>query len=299
MLIFAASMYYIVFGFLYLLSLLPMFVLYRLSDFAYFLVYYVIGYRKKVVLHNLGIAFPQKTEAEKTRIAKQFYKNFCDTFIETIKFISAGKSFFRKRFTANYECIDDLYPTGRSIQIHLGHNFNWELANLAVPFYVRYKIIAVYLPLNNKIFERIFRRLRTRNGSSLVATTRFKEDFAPFRDTQYAIGLVADQNPAHPDNAYWIRFFGKPTPFVRGPEKAARRNNLPVVFAHFTKKKRGHYIGHARVATLEPQGMPEGELTKMYAAYLQEVMTQYPEMWLWSHRRWKFDWKEAYGPIID
>jgi Kdo2-lipid IVA lauroyltransferase/acyltransferase len=292
-------MYYIVFGFLYLLSLLPMFVLYRLSDFAYFLLYYVIGYRKKVVLHNLDIAFPQKTDAEKIRIAKQFYKNFCDTFIETIKFISAGKNFFQKRFTANFECIEEIYPTGRSVQVHLGHNFNWELANMVYPFHTQYKVLAVYLPIKNKIFDRLFYHLRSKNGSHLIATTRFKEDFAPHKNTQYLIGLVADQNPAHPDNAYWIRFFGKPTPFVRGPEKAARRNNLPVIFAHFTKKKRGHYIGHARVATLNPQQMREGELTKMYAAYLQEVMTQYPEMWLWSHRRWKFAWKAEFGPVLD
>lgn len=290
-------MYYIVFGFLYALSLLPLRLLYLLSDVAYGILYYIIRYRKAVVMHNLTIAFPQKTDQEKTRICKQFYKNFCDTFIETIKFISADTRFFQKRFTGNYDAIEKLYSTGRSVQIHLGHNFNWELANLVVPSYISYNVLAVYLPIKNKIFDRLFHYIRSKNGSRLIATTNFKADFEPFRNTQYVIGLVADQNPAHPDNAYWIPFFGRPTPFLRGPEKAARRSDLPVVFCHFTKKKRGYYTGHAVLAALHPRSLPPGELTRMYATYLQQEMTAHPEMWLWSHRRWKFEWKPEYGEI--
>jgi len=291
-------MYYIVFSLLYVLSLLPLRLLYLISDAVYGLIYYIIKYRKTVVLHNLAIAFPQKTEPERIRIAKQFYRNFCDTFIETIKFISADARFFQKRFTGNYNAIENVYPTGRSVQIHLGHNFNWELANLVVPTYISYNVLVVYLPLKNKIFDRLFRYIRTRNRSHLIASTNFKNDFHPYRDTQYLIGLVADQNPPHPDNAFWIPFFGRPTPFLRGPEKAAQRSNLPVVFCHFTKPKRGYYVGHAVLAAMNPGDLPQGELTKMYAAYLQEVMTAQPEMWLWSHRRWKYDWKPEYGPVL-
>ena len=101
-------MYYVLFALLYALSLLPLRVLYGISDAVYVLLYYVIRYRKAVVLHNLTIAFPQKSEAEKIKIAKQFYKNFCDTFIETIKFMSAGRRFFQKRFTGNYQAIEDI-----------------------------------------------------------------------------------------------------------------------------------------------------------------------------------------------
>ena len=205
-------MYYLVYSLLYLLSLLPLRVLYLLSDVAYVIIYYILGYRKAVVLKNLSIAFPQKTEKEKVQIAKGFYKNFCDTFIETIKFMTAGAAFFKKRFVANDAGMLDLYKSGRSVQYHLGHNFNWELANCAYPFFTPYKILAVYLPLKNKAIDRLFRHIRSRNGSNLVATTDFKHDFAPHRNSQYLIGLIADQNPAHPDNAYWIEFFGRPTP---------------------------------------------------------------------------------------
>ncbi|MFN2456841.1 MAG: lysophospholipid acyltransferase family protein [Chitinophagaceae bacterium] len=289
-------MYYIVYGVLYLLSMLPLGILYLLSDFAYFIVYYVVGYRRNVVMQNLSIAFPQRSEEEKIMIAKAFYKNFCDTLIETIKFISAGKKFFKKRFEADYTVIQDVYKTGRSLQMHLGHNFNWELANLAVPHFLPYKIVAVYLPLNNRIFEKLFRHIRSRFGSHLVAATRMKE-MIPHYNTQYLIVLVADQSPPGPENAYWINFFGKPTAFLKGPEKAAKRNNYAVAFCHFTKIKRGYYKGYALLATKNPQQLPDGELTRMYARYLQNVMTANPEMWLWSHRRWKLEWKEEYGEV--
>jgi KDO2-lipid IV(A) lauroyltransferase len=291
-------MYYLVYGFLYLVSLLPIRVLYIISDFAYLLVYYLLGYRKEVVMQNLSIAFPSKTEKEKISIAKGFYKNFCDTFIETIKFISADEKFFKKRFEADYTIIHELFKKGRSIQMHLGHNFNWELANLAVPHFLPYKIVAVYLPLNNALFERLFRHIRSRFGSNLVAATRMKNGMLPHRNTQYLIGLVADQSPPGPEKAYWINFFGRPTAFLKGPESAARKNNYAVAFCHFTKVKRGYYKGFGVPATETPQQLPEGELTIMYAKYLEQVMTANPEMWLWSHRRWKHEWKPEYGEVL-
>ncbi len=290
-------MYYVVFGFLYALSLLPLRVLYLLSDFAYFILYYVAGYRKKVVLNNLFIAFPNKTEKERIAIAKKFYLNFTDTFIETIKFMSAGKRFLEKRFTADYTMLDELYTTGRSVQFHLGHNFNWELVNLVFPFHTRYTILVVYLPLKSKIFDRLFKYIRSKQGSRLIAATQMKREMMPYLNEQYLLGLIADQSPAVPKDAYWFYFFGRPTPFLRGPERAARRSNLPVVFCYFTKTKRGFYKGFARLATMHPNSMPEGELTKQYVQFLEEVMTANPEMWLWSHRRWKWEWKPEYGEI--
>ena len=280
------------------MSLLPMPVLYLFSDFAYFIVYYVLGYRKEIVLQNLSIAFPDKSEEEKNKIAKGFYKNFCDTFIETIKFITADRAYFAKRFTADYSALEAVYETGRSIQFQLGHNFNWELANLAVPLHLKYKVLGVYLPLGSKLFDRLFQYIRSRFGTQLIAATNMKNEMIAHRNSRYIIGLIADQAPPIPEKAGWVKFFGRPTAFLKGPEKAAKNYNYPVVFCHFTKTKRGHYCGHVFVATLHPQALADGELTKMYASYLESTMSQNPEMWLWSHRRWKHQWKPEFGEII-
>ena len=292
-------MYYIVFAIFYLISLLPLRVLYLLSDLGYFIVYHVAGYRKDVVMQNLTIAFPEKTEEERVRIMKQFYKNFADTFIETVKFLSASKAFFAKRLSSDYTVVQELLATGKSIQLHLGHNFNWELANLTFPFYIQHKTLVVYKPLNNKVFNRLFYYIRSRFGSQLIASTRMAAEMMPYRGTQYIIALIADQSPQVGTKAYWVDFFGRPTAFIKGPDGSARRNNYPVVFNHFTKVKRGYYQGHNELATATPRDLAEGELTRMYAVFLERVMKEQPDMWLWSHRRWKWEWKPEYGLITE
>lgn len=292
-------MYYVVYGFLWLLSLLPLRVLYLLSDAFYGLTFYILRYRKKVVLNNLLIAFPEKTEKERIRIAKKFYKNFIDMFIETIKMISASDKFLAKRVKANWDVFNRIHPTGKSIQVHLGHNFNWEWGNNVLMQNTVYKFLAVYMPIGSPIFERLFYKLRTRNGAIFLKATNMKEEFLPYRDTQYLLGLIADQNPGHPGFAWWFNFFDRPTPFLKGPAKGAILNNTAVVFAFIHKPRRGYYEAVLTLAVEEPQTMSEEQLTGKFVQFLEDIIRKYPESWLWSHRRWKWDWKPEYGPVLN
>ena len=280
-------MYYLVYGFLYFLSLFPMRALYFLSDGIYLLVYHVFGYRRKVVMDNLLIAFPEKTHKEKIQIAKKFYHNFIDSFIEVIKLVSAGDSFLMKRFTAETRVLNQLYLSGKSCQLHLGHTFNWEWGQLVLRKLMPYKLLVVYQPISNAIFEKLFYKLRTRTGNAFLPANNMRNAIIPYLESQYLLGLVADQNPSNPDNAYWRNFFGRPTPFVSGPEKGARAGHLPVVFAYMEKPKRGKYHAVIELATENAAELPEGELTTRYVKYLEEVIRRNPDMWLWSHRRWK------------
>jgi KDO2-lipid IV(A) lauroyltransferase len=291
-------MYYIVFGLLYLLSLLPIRVLYLISDFAYLIIYRIVGYRKKIVLQNLSIAFPQKSEKERLQIANKFYRNFTDNFIETIKFLSASDQFLKKHFTGNIEVLAPLHEQGKICQIHLAHNFNWELANLAVSLQAPYQVLSIYMPIKNKAIDRLFKYMRSRTGAKLISAHRMRYEILQYRNTQYLLGLIADQNPPDVRFAWWFEFFNRPAPFVKGPEKGARSNNAAVVFCYFTKPKRGYYHGHFEVATTEPASLPDTELTKRYVTFLEKVISDCPEMWLWSHRRWKHQWKPEYGPVI-
>jgi len=256
------------------------------------------GYRKKVVFNNLLIAFPEKNEQEREAIAKKFYRNFTDNFIETIKLLSAGKNFIRKHYSCDTKLFEELYYQGKKCQAHLGHNFNWEIANLAMAFYTPYTLLTVYMPINNKIMDRLFQKIRSKTGAVLLPATEMRTAMLPWRDKQYLLALVADQNPGVPSKAYWLNFFGRPTPFVTGPEKGARANEAAVVFIHFTKNKRGYYEAHPELAALEPQSLAETEITKNYIQYLERVIRANPEMWLWSHRRWKHEWQPEYGEII-
>lgn len=292
--VYSNPMYFIVFGFYYLLSLLPMRILYIISDGIYLIVYYVIGYRKKVVMQNLKIAFPKKSNVERVKIAKAFYHNLLDSFIETIKLVSASRRFLEKRVTANWEVLDPFFKSGKSCQIHLGHTFNWEWGHHVLSNHTKYQVLVVYMPLSNAVLEKLMNNLRVRYGNKFIAAGNMSKSMETFKDTQYLLGLVADQSPGNLNNAYWMNFFGRPTGFVSGPEKGARTANIPVLFTHIVKPKRGFYQAFLEVACEDPGALKEGELTLRYARYMEKVIHSNPEMWLWSHRRWKHSWNPAY-----
>ena len=247
---------------------------------------------------NLNIAFPEKTEKEKKLIAKKFYHNLIDTFIETIKMISASKKFILKRFTGNWEVINSLKETGRPVQLHLGHNFNWEWGNAAGAMHTQFPFLGVYIPITNRNFERLFLKLRSRYGTIMLRATHMREDFLPYRNTQYLLALAADQSPGDPNKGWWFNFFGKPTAFVKGPGKNAIIGDTIIVFCFIHKTRRGRYEAVFSLAETNPKNFTEIELTARFVKYLEEVIRQYPDMWLWSHRRWKHEWKEGYGEVV-
>ena len=283
-------MYYLLYSILYLFSLLPLRVLYFLSDCFYALVYYIIGYRKKVVMQNLQIAFPEKSEKERIRIAKDFYHKFIDSMIETIKLLSASDSFFEKRFTGNWEVVDQFYDSAKSVQLHLGHNFNWEWGMVVLQKKIRYQALGVYMPISNKSLDKLFQKLRSRSGGKLLSARDMARDFLPYRSTRYCLGLIADQSPARMQNAQWFDFFNRKTAFTMGPARNAVRNGTIVIFAFITRPERGYYNVTFSVADEAPQAGSEDELTGQFVRYLENVIRNSPSMWLWSHRRWKRQW---------
>jgi KDO2-lipid IV(A) lauroyltransferase len=284
-------MYLIIYFFVYLISLLPWRLLYFISDIVAFLLQHVFKYRWKVVQQNLAIAFAQKTAKERQQIANDFYQQFTDSFIETFKLISISDKNFEKRFTSNAEVLNKLYASGQSVQIMAGHFFNWEFANWGAAKYGKYPFIAVYMPLSNPHFNKIILKLRMRFGSIMIPATNFKSQFHKYASKgSYAMALAADQNPGNPLSAYWVPFFGRLTPFVKGPEKGALLNNTAQVFVHFYRVKRGYYHSEYEVMTTSPNYFKDGQLTALYVKILEEKIKARPANYLWSHRRWRYEY---------
>ena len=177
-------------------------------------------------MNNLQIAFPEKTEAERTVIARKFYRHLTDTFIETIKMISLSEKKFMKMCEMEMSEVVALANKGLNIQFHAGHQFNWEMANWMIAKKMPIPFIGVYKRIHNKTFDRIFFDMRSRTGSVLVGTHEFRNRMHALMANQYSIGLAADQNPGNPAQAYWLHFFNRPVPFVTGPDKGAIRLSL-------------------------------------------------------------------------
>ncbi|MBK7432645.1 MAG: lipid A biosynthesis acyltransferase [Chitinophagaceae bacterium] len=291
-------MYYILYPLIYLCSLLPFFILYGISDGVAFLLRRVFRYRYDVVMGNLMIAFPEKTESERAAIAGKFYQYFTDTFIESIKCISISKAELQKRNTGEYELVNELLAKGCNINILGGHQFNWEYGSLLYALHLRIPITAVYMPISNKVVDRIFYNMRTRFGSIFVSAADFKRTVDEVTSRQYILALAADQNPGDPKYAYWIKFFGRPAPFVTGPERGALKNNAAVIFVNFKKVKRGYYHFEPVLLVEDPSGMDEGKLTCLYRDAVEKSIRNDPVNYLWSHRRFKFEWTEEMGKVL-
>ncbi len=288
----------LLYGVLYLFSLLPLKFMYLISDLLVWIVYHVIGYRRKVVEDNLATAFPEKSVKERNHIARRFYRNFTDTILESIKLISSGQEFVDRMFVVDEKAFNVFEGTEKNIQIHAMHNFNWEIINLGVSKQMKLPFLGVYQPIINPFFEALFKKIRTRNGTVLIPANDFKNNFVSHQDQQYVIALVADQNPGNPARAWWVNFFGKPAPFVTGPEKAARSRDTVVVFAHFFRLKRGLYTFTTEKITDSPSTMKEGELTIRYLDYIEQKIREQPDNYLWSHRRWKHPFKPEYQELV-
>ncbi len=284
-------MYYILIAFCYSLSVLPLWLLYRLSDVLYFLVHHVLGYRRKVVMANLLQAFPDKTEAERKKLAAKYYRNLTDMMVETIKLLTMSRRSLQKRFQCDLSVLQKLYAEGRSCQLHLGHNFNWEWANLFCMQGVQFPFLVVYMPITSKAVDRMFRHFREKFGTVLIPANDMSNGMAPWINKQYLLALVADQNPGNPRRCYWFPFLNKMTPFYKGPETSARRYNIPVVFADIRKVKRGYYEAQLTLAFENPEHEPEGKITEAFVQYLEKNIQEQPEVWVWSHRRWKHTYK--------
>lgn len=269
-------------------------VLYLLSDLVAFFLYYVFGYRKKVVMANLLQAFPDKSEAERVAIAKKFYRNFTDNWAETLKLLSMSKQWMNRRITGNFEVFHQLYATGKAVQVNLGHFFNWELMTLHAGINQPYTFLTVYLPQNNKIMNRLVLYVRGRWGNPLLPSLDMARAIIPWRKKQYLLALGADQRPVTPDNAYWLNFLNRPAGFVKGPEKYARGQGIPVVMMTTTRKKRGHYHFDYFLLCEDPKSLPEGELIRQYVRHLEKNIQLQPDLYLWSHKRWKHPWKNEY-----
>jgi KDO2-lipid IV(A) lauroyltransferase len=287
-------MYYIIFGLLYAVSLLPFFILYGIADLFFLILYFIIGYRKDVVMQNLEKAFPEKSLKERKVIARRFYRNFIDNWIETIKLLSISKKTLNKRVSGNFQVFHELYAKNKSVQVNLGHFFNWEIMTLHTGINQPFTFLTVYLPQSSSIMNRLLLHLRSRWGNPQLPATEMARAILPWRKKQYLLALGADQSPAHGEGGYWLNFMNQRTVFLKGPEKFARVQDIPVVMMTTTKPRRGHY--HFEYFTLaeEPKKLPDGELIRRYVMHIEENIRLQPEIYLWSHKRWKHKWDEQY-----
>ncbi len=284
----AALLYYILIPIIYLVSSGPFWLVYGMSSGLYLLLYYVVGYRKKVVKENLQKAFPEKSDEEIAKITKEYYKYLCDLIFESLKTITWSEKDVRKRVKMHeVEMMDRLYEQGKSIIIVMGHLGNWEWAGPGFSLNYKHQLYVVYQPLSNKYFERLFSGSRTKFNTKIVPRKDTLRNMISNKKTISATALIADQAPTPVNTAVWMNFLNQDTPVFNGPEKIAKMLDYAVVYMDVQRVKRGYYEVVPTLLFDKPKETSDLEITLAFNKLLEQGIRERPETWLWSHRRWK------------
>lgn len=283
----------LIYPFLWVLSILPHPLFYAFSDGAFFFVYHVFGYRRKVVQHNLNLVFPNKSRTEIHRIEKAFYKHLCDTFLEMIKSMNLSKeAVLKKYYVVNPELLREIEKE-RSIIILCSHYANWEW-NVSINNYVNSKGYAVYQKINNAYFDSFIRKVRAKWNTTLISQSQTAKTVIQNHknNVRATYGMVSDQSPQAHRAQYWSEFMGIKVPIFNGGEALARKVGLAVVFLKVSKVKRGHYKAEFIPITQNGKETEKYQITNTFLRLTEAQIREKPEHYLWTHKRWKHRYKQ-------
>jgi KDO2-lipid IV(A) lauroyltransferase len=275
--------YYLI---LYPLSLLPLPILYFISSGLFYVFYFLLGYRKKVIQENIDLVFKEMSFAERKDMARTFYRHLCDLIVEGIKGFNLSNGEIEKRYVIKgFECT--IKDAGKDIILVTGHSGNWEWAAFAFPLVMKHRCGVIYTPLSDAFLNQKMASSRSRNGYDLIRKDEVKQYFAANLDQSRAVFFLSDQSPSNPKNAYWTSFLGIDTAVQYGIEKYAMEWNAPIYYIDVKKIKRGYYELKVEPLMDDASTSGYGEVVEKVTRRIEKSIYEQPEFWLWSHRRWK------------
>ncbi len=274
---------------LWLISRLPFRLIYLLSDGIYGLLYYVIGYRKKVVRENLALVFPEKSEKERLQIEKKFFHHMCDMFMEMIKTMGISKKEIQKRFTVtNMAMLNGLEEKGINTMLMLPHYASWEWV-LSLNLQIKSKGYGIYQKIQNKYFDRLVRQIRSKFNTTLISTKESRKILKAAKESNelLMVGIISDQSPMIVRAKYWTEFMGIVVPVHVGGEEICKANDFVPVYLKVRKKKRGYYEGTFKIITENPMQVEDYKITDAFLRETEKSILEAPEYYFWTHKRWK------------
>lgn len=282
---------YALYGVVFLFSLLPMWWHYAVSDFLYYVVRYVVRYRRRIVRKNLTKAFPNNSLSEIKRIEKGFYHFFCDYIVENIKLLTMSKRQVMRRM--QFAGIDDMLESLKThdfVFVYLGHYCNWEYV-ASLPWWTPcdVKCAQLYSTLRSEAFDFLFYKIRSRYGGDNINKRESLRHIIGYRQRREKaiIGFISDQSPKWENIHMWMPFLNQDTPVFTGTERIAKKVDAAVFYAEMTSPRRGRYQCTFKRMTDDVKSYPEHALTAEYMHLLEHTINRAPHLWLWSHNRWK------------
>jgi KDO2-lipid IV(A) lauroyltransferase len=274
---------------IWIISILPFRVIYFFSDIAYFVVYQLIGYRKKTVRKNLALTLPHLSENERLIIEKKSYHHLCDMFLEMIKTMNMTEEDVKKRFVfTNIELYKELEKKGKNIAMMGAHYASYEWAP-SISFYTSFDVFPIYKQIKNPRFDQLVHQIRSVLKVNLISTKKtIPTIIKNHRDKKSALYLFAsDQSPKLQAAQHWADFLGKNVPVHIGAELLAKRYDMNVIFLKTKKIKRGYYEASIEILSDNAKEVPNYEITSNFLKHVEQQIYEAPELYLWTHKRWK------------
>jgi KDO2-lipid IV(A) lauroyltransferase len=257
------------------------------------LVFRVFGYRRRVIRENLLHSFPELTELERERIAELNERYFCDLFLETFQLLKWDAAELSKHVAhRGFDIHDKALQEKKNLLFILGHMGNWEWYGSKYGILSPFQIFTIYHPLASPGFDELLYRMRRRWRTRLIrmkgATRKIRRLVAKDREERspFVVAFIGDQSP-RPEVAYWTRFLNQETAVFRGVEKVAREHDFPVAYVSVRRPARGKYTVTLELLAENPRELREGEILERFIRKLEQDIREQPEIWLWTHRRWK------------
>ena len=281
--------YIIFYPIILFVSILPFRFLYILSDFLFLMIYYVIGYRKKVVRYNLELALPHLSFKERKIIEKKSYQHLCDMFLETVKTMSITQKQIDKRFVfKNIEVYHELEKKGKSIALMCAHYASYEWV-VSLNKQISFKGYAIYKKINNKYFDKLIRDIRSkfeaylihnRESIAIIESNSIKKELCLY-------GFASDQSPQVKPLTYWSKFLNIEVPIHTGAEFLDKKYYMNMIFIKKEKVKRGYYEAYFEVLSEDVQSIPDYEITESFMRKVEQQIYAAPEFYMWTHKRFK------------
>jgi len=271
------------------LSVLPLFLLYKIADVFYLLIFYVFKYRRKVVKENLYHSFPDKSADELNAIEKEYYKFLSSLFVEVIKMKSISKKELNKRVKfKNTDLVEAYLQNNESVIFCSSHYGNYEWVCMAIGLNFSGEHFPIYKPLSSEVFDQWFFNMRSKYGNQMVAMRQTLRAIQGSKDKATMFTFGCDQAPSRGESIYWTDFLNQKASVQLGVEKIAKKTNRPVFYLKINCIKRGYYEVDCVPICLDPKQAAAYEITELHTRFLEEMIAEKPDYWLWSHRRWKY-----------
>ncbi len=246
---------------------------------------------RQVGMRNLALAFPEKSAAERGRILRGEFTSLGRQLAEVCQIPKyTPENVDQVVVYEGFENYERARARGQGVLFLTAHFGGWELSAFTHSMH-GYWMHVVVRPLDNPYLDRLIRNYRTMHGNKIVDKADFVRGLLAAMKAGEVVGILMDTNMTPPQGVF-VDFFGIPACTASGLARIALRTDAAVVpgFTIWNPALRKYRLRFDPAVELIRTGHLEADIvanTRQFTKIIEDYVRQYPEQWLWVHRRWK------------